>query len=107
MERKPVWKLLVDMTPEEIVSLVDFRYMDDCVTKEEAIAMLQKELPHRKAREENIIKSGFPAYTTQVGWLGYPDDKIRKLSKHFFEQGFTAFKMKVGTDIADDKRRLR
>ena len=54
-----------------------------------------------------MIKNGFPAYTTQVGWLGYPDEKIRTLSKHFIERGFTAFKMKVGSDLEDDKRRLR
>ena len=70
MESKPVWKLLVDMTPEQLVSLVDFRYMEDCITKDEAIEMLQKEVPMKSKREVHIRMSGFPAYTTQVGWLG-------------------------------------
>ena len=107
MENKPVWKLLVDMTPAQLVSLVDFRYMEDCITKEEAIEMLQKESGFKKEREDFIKKNGFPAYTTQVGWLGYPDDKIRSLSAMFLKRGFTAFKMKVGSDLEDDKRRLK
>ena len=106
MESKPVWKLLVDMTPEQLVSLVDFRYMEDCITKDEAIEMLQKEVPMKSKREVHIRMSGFPAYTTQVGWLGYSDEKIRTLSKIFLDRGFTAFKMKVGSDLEDDKRRL-
>jgi L-fuconate dehydratase len=106
IEQKPVWKLLVDMTPEEIVSLVDFRYITDCVTKEEAVTMLRSQVPLKKKREAEVATNGFPAYTTQVGWLGYPDDKIRTLSKHFLERGFDAFKMKVGSDLEDDKRRL-
>lgn len=107
MENKPVWKLLVDMTPAQLVSLVDFRYMEDCITKEEAIEMLQEESGFKKEREDFIKKNGFPAYTTQVGWLGYPDDKIRSLSAMFLKRGFTAFKMKVGSDLEDDKRRLK
>ena len=83
------------------------RYMEDCITKHEAIEMLRKEMPFRKEREDYIIKNGFPAYTTQVGWLGYSDEKIRTLSKMFLDRGFTAFKMKVGSDVDDDIRRLR
>ena len=83
------------------------RYMEDCITKDEAIEMLQKEVPMKSKREVHIRMSGFPAYTTQVGWLGYSDEKIRTLSKMFLDRGFTAFKMKVGSDLEDDKRRLR
>ena len=107
MENKPVWKLLVDMTPQQLVSLVDFRYMEDCITPSEAIEILQKEAKFKEAREEFITQNGFPAYTTQVGWLGYPDEKIKNLSALFLKRGFTAFKMKVGSDLADDKRRLK
>ena len=81
--------------------------MEDCITKDEAIEMLQKEVEMKSKREVHIRMSGFPAYTTQVGWLGYSDEKIRKLSKMFLDRGFTAFKMKVGSDLKDDKRRLR
>ena len=65
MEGKPVWKLLVDLNPEQLVSLVDFRYMEDCITKEEAIEMLKKEVPMKSEREKHIVENGFPAYTTQ------------------------------------------
>ena len=82
------------------------RYIEDCITKTEAIALLRKQVEFRKSREEEIIKNGFPAYTTSVGWLGYPDEKIRTLAKEYLNRGFTAFKMKVGSDIEDDKRRL-
>ena len=81
--------------------------MEDCITKDEAIEMLQKEVEMKSKREVHIRMSGFPAYTTQVGWLGYSDEKIRTLSKMFLDRGFTAFKMKVGSDLEDDKRRLR
>lgn len=107
LEDKPVWKLLCDMTPEQIVSLVDFRYIDDCVTKKEAIDLLRRGKKHQEKREEFVRKNGFPAYTTEVGWLGYDDDKIRQLAKKYLDDGFTMFKMKVGGDIEDDKRRLR
>ena len=80
--------------------------MDDCITKQEAIDLLRKQVPNKQKREAEIMKDGFPAYTTQVGWLGYPDEKIRSLSKHFLDRGFDAFKMKVGSDLEDDKRRL-
>ena len=81
--------------------------MDDCITKEEAIELLRKQVEFRKTREEYIIKNGFPAYTTSVGWLGYPDEKIRTLAKQFLDRGFKAFKMKVGSNLEDDKRRLK
>lgn len=67
---KPLWKLLVDMTPEEFVSTVSFKYITDAITKEEALALLKKNEAGKKAREEEVIKRGYPAYTTSVGWLG-------------------------------------
>lgn len=81
--------------------------MDDCITKEEAIELLRKQVPFKKEREIQIALEGFPAYTTSVGWLGYPDEKIHNLGKEYLSKGFTAFKMKVGSDLEDDKRRLR
>jgi len=107
IEKKPVWKLVSDMTPEQIVSLIDFRYIVDCITKEEALEMLSKNVPFRKEREEMIKQKGYPAYTTAVGWLGYSDEKIVSLCNKFIDLGFNAFKMKVGKDLEDDKRRLR
>lgn len=107
IEGKPVWKVLVDMTPDQIVSLIDFKWIEDCITKQEALEMLQAQEEHKKAREEVILDQGFPAYTTEVGWLGYSDDKIRSLAKKYLDDGFTAFKMKVGGNLEDDKRRLR
>ena len=83
------------------------RYIEDCITKQEALDLLKKQQHLREERKANILKGGFPAYTTQVGWLGYPDDKIKSLCAKFLAKGFTAFKMKVGKDVEDDKRRLR
>ncbi|XP_067140088.1 mitochondrial enolase superfamily member 1-like [Centruroides vittatus] len=106
IEEKPLWKLLVDMEPEKLVSTIDFRYITDVITKEEAIVMLKAQYDSRKQREEYLSKVGYPAYTTSVGWLGYSDEKVRKLCKEAMDNGFTKFKLKVGVDINDDKRRL-
>src|ERR671916_2364309 len=80
-EGKPLWKLLVDMSPEEIVSCVDFRYITDALTSEEALEILRANEPTKAEREEEMLARGFPAYTTSAGWLGYPDEKIRRLSR--------------------------
>ena len=72
-----------------------YRYIDDCITKEEALSILRKGKRYQEEREKYVKKKGFPAYTTEVGWLGYEDDKIRALSKKYLEDGFTMFKMKV------------
>src|SRR6187455_3619268 len=77
VERKPVWKLLADMTPRQIVSCIDFRYITDALTPDEALALLERQAPTKSAREAALLRSGYPAYTTSVGWLGYSDDKIR------------------------------
>jgi L-fuconate dehydratase len=104
-EGKPVWRLLAEMSPEQLVSLVDFRYIDDAITKDEALALLtnsQAGFPERLARLE---AEGYPAYTTSVGWFGYSEEKIRRLAKEAIAEGWTHFKLKVGGEAADDLRR--
>lgn len=106
-EGKPLWKLLADMTPEQLVACVDFRYIDDALTPAEAIELLGTRLAGRSARELEMRRDGFPAYTTSAGWLGYSDDKIRELARQAIADGFTHLKMKVGTDLESDLRRAR
>ncbi|KAJ8686859.1 hypothetical protein QAD02_022653 [Eretmocerus hayati] len=106
IEKKPVWKLLVDMTPEQLVSTIDFRYITDALTPQEALSLLKNSTASEKAkREENLLCNGLPAYTTQVGWLGYTDSHLQDLCKEYLRLGFTAFKAKVGRDLSDDLRR--
>jgi L-fuconate dehydratase len=104
---KPLWKLLVDMSPEELVALIDFRYISDALPPERALERLRALAPTRSAREAELRRDGYPAYTTSVGWLGYPDDKIRRLCREALAEGWTAFKLKVGADVEDDRRRAR
>ena len=106
-ERKPLWKLLVDMTPEELVAAIDFRYISDALTADEALAILKRMAPTRAAREADILRSGYPAYTTSAGWLGYSDEKLRALCREAVAAGWTHVKMKVGQRIEDDVRRAR
>jgi L-fuconate dehydratase len=105
-EGKPVWKLVCDMTPEQIVSLVDFHYITDALTPDEALAMLEKNAPSRVEREAEMRQSGYPAYTTSAGWLGYSDEKIRRLCREGLAAGWSHFKIKVGGNLQDDIRRL-
>jgi L-fuconate dehydratase len=102
---KPLWKLLADLSPAEIVELCDWRYMTDALTPDDARRALDRLVPTRAAREAELRERGYPAYTTSVGWLGYPDDKIRRLCREALEAGFTRFKIKVGANLADDVRR--
>ena len=104
-ERKPLWKLLVDMTPEELVACIDFRYITDALTPEDALKILRKNSPTRAAREAEMRQQGYPAYTTSAGWLGYSDEKLRNLCREGVADGWTHFKIKVGTNLADDIRR--
>ena len=97
-ERKPVWKLVADMTPEQFVSCIDFRYLTDALTRDEAIKLLRSKFDTRSEREEHVRKEGYPAYITSVGWMGYPDDKVRRLCREALSQGWRAFKIKVGRD---------
>ncbi len=104
-EGKPLWRLLADMSPGDIVRAVDFRYITDALTPEEALEILERLEPTKQGRVQELLKHGYPAYTTSVGWLGYPDEKIRKLCREATAQGFSAFKMKVGRSVEDDIRR--
>ncbi len=106
-ERKPVWKLLVDLSPAELVRCVDFRYITDAITPDEALALLRRLEPTKREREADMRSDGFPAYTTSAGWLGYSDEKIRALCREAVKAGWTHLKMKVGRDIEDDLRRAR
>ena len=104
-EHKPVWKLLADMTPEELVACVDFRYITDVLTPDDAIAILREKAATRNVRTAEMLSAGYPAYTTSAGWLGYPDDEIRRLSQEGLAAGWSHFKIKVGLDLEDDLRR--
>lgn len=105
VEGKPVWRLVADMTPEQIVSLIDFRAITDALTPAEALDMLRASQAGKGARIERLLAEGYPAYTTSAGWLGYPDDLIRKLCAEAVADGWDAIKIKVGRDLADDIRR--
>jgi L-fuconate dehydratase len=105
VEGKPVWRLVADMTPEEFVDLIDFRYITDALTKEEALAILRANAPTKAKRIADLEAKGFPAYTTSAGWLGYPDDKVRRLCREAIAEGLNYIKIKVGRDLADDERR--
>jgi L-fuconate dehydratase len=105
VEGKPLWKLLVDMRPEEIVACIDFRYIEDAITPDEAVTLLRERASGRAEREAEMLRDGYPAYTTSAGWLGYPDEEIRRLCREGVAAGWTHFKIKVGADLADDVRR--
>ncbi|XP_002733562.1 mitochondrial enolase superfamily member 1-like [Saccoglossus kowalevskii] len=105
LENKPLWKLLVDMSPQELVSCIDFRYITDALTKEDALQMLQENLSTKQTRECELLNTGYPAYTTSVAWLGYSDETLSKLCEKALKEGWSKFKVKVGADLADDKRR--
>jgi len=105
-EGKPLWRLVADFTPEQFVRCVDFRYLTDAITPEEALGMLMALEPTKAGRIARLEAEGYPAYTTSAGWLGYPDDKIRRLCREAVAEGWTHIKVKVGRDLADDVRRL-
>jgi L-fuconate dehydratase len=106
-EQKPLWKLLSDMTPEQLVGCIDFRYITDALTPEEAIEMLAARQPTRGERAAEMQEIGYPAYTTSAGWLGYSDEKLRALCQASLKKGWSHFKVKVGQSVEDDIRRLR
>ena len=105
-EGKAVWRLVADMTPQEIVRLIDFRYITDALTPDEALEILTAAEPGKVARCETLMAEGYPCYTTSAGWLGYPDDRLRRLCREAREAGFTHTKFKVGRDLDEDIRRL-
>ena len=102
---KPLWKLLVDMPPEEVVAAIDFRYITDVLTPSDALDILRANSATRERREAEMLKTGFPAYTTSAGWLGYSDEKVRSLCRAGIANGWSHFKQKVGADLATDIRR--
>src|ERR671916_705408 len=104
-ERKPLWRLLSDMSPEDLISCIDFRYITDAITHEEALEILRENERTKPDREAEMLEDGFPAYTTSAGWLGYSDERLRSLVRGAVEKGWTHFKMKVGGNIEDDERR--
>lgn len=105
---KPLWRLLADMTPDELVDVADLRYLSDVLTREEAVAMLEEMRPGRAGRIRDLEeRGGYPCYTTSAGWLGYSDDKLRRLLKEAVDQGYRHVKLKVGADLNEDIRRLR
>jgi L-fuconate dehydratase len=104
---KPLWRLLVDMTPEELVDATDLTYLSDVLTRDEAIAMLEETVPTRAARIAELEQSGYPCYTTSAGWLGYSDDKLRRLAAEAVESGYRHIKLKVGANLEDDVRRCK
>ncbi|KQC29564.1 L-fuconate dehydratase [Flagellimonas eckloniae] len=105
IEGKPLWKLLADMSPEELVSCIDFTYITDAITPSEALQMLKNNEDSKQKRIDSLLANGYPAYTTSAGWLGYSDDKMRRLCREAKEQGFKHMKIKVGSDLDDDMRR--
>jgi L-fuconate dehydratase len=103
----PLWKLLSDLTPEQIVDLVDFRYLTDALTRDEALEILRAAEAGRAEREATLRERGYPAYTTTPGWLGYDDAKLVRLCHEAIAEGFTQIKLKVGANLDDDIRRMR
>jgi L-fuconate dehydratase len=107
VEGKPLYRLLIDLEPEQLVGAIDFRYIEDALSESEALALLRGMRAGREERLAEIIESGYPAYTTSAGWLGYDDAKITRLVAEAVAAGFTRVKMKVGQDVASDARRAR
>lgn len=102
---KPLWRYVADLSPEQLVSAIDFRHIADFLSKEEALARLTAQAPGKAARIERLLSEGYPAYTTSAGWIGYTDDQIVSLLKNAYAEGWRHFKIKVGGDLATDVRR--
>ncbi|MGW7294074.1 enolase C-terminal domain-like protein [Streptomyces xiamenensis] len=104
---KPLWRLLTDMTPAELVDVADLSYLSDVLTRDEAIGLLAELAPTRERRVAELSGTGYPCYTTSAGWLGYSDDKLRRLCQEAVDSGYRHIKLKVGGSLAEDVRRLR
>ncbi|QYH34960.1 L-fuconate dehydratase [Salinibacterium sp. M195] len=102
---KPLWRLLTDMTPEQLVDTADFQYLTDAITKEEAVAMLRELAPTKDQRIAELTETGYPCYTTSAGWLGYSDEKLRRLCQEAVDAGYRHIKLKVGANLDEDIRR--
>ncbi|MGO9453390.1 MAG: enolase C-terminal domain-like protein [Candidatus Binataceae bacterium] len=105
VKRKPVWKLVADMTPDQFVGCVDFRYLTDALTRDDALKILRDKASTRASREAEMREQGYPAYITSAGWMGYPDDLVRRLCRESLAAGWTKFKIKVGRDSDENVRR--
>ncbi len=105
VEGKPLWQLLSDLDPEQLLRAVDFRYIDDALSRDEARDILDRARTGQSVRRTLLLTEGYPAYTTSVGWFGYSEEKIRRLSREALAEGWTHFKLKVGGDPLDDLRR--
>ena len=105
--KKPVWRLLADMTPQELVRLIDFRYITDALTPEEALAILKANEATKATRINQVMRAGYPAYTTSAGWIGYTDPQLVELAVKAVKEGFQTIKLKVGLDLGEDIRRCR
>jgi L-fuconate dehydratase len=103
---KPVWRLVADLSPADIVRCIDFRYLTDCLTPEEALALLRRQESGKAQRRAVLDGEGYPCYTTSAGWIGYRDDKLRRLCREAVDAGFAHLKLKVGRNLEDDVRRL-
>ncbi|MEZ6062642.1 MAG: enolase C-terminal domain-like protein [Planctomycetaceae bacterium] len=107
LQQKPVWRLVCDMTPEEIVHCIDFRYLTDALTPNQATELLQRQHSTKRERMEFLLSEGYPSYTTSAGWLGYSDEALKEKCRDLKHRGWSHFKIKVGRDLADDVRRCR
>ena len=107
IEGKPVWQLVAEMTPEQLVECIDFRYLTDCITSEEALQLLTKQAEGKAARLQNLLAQGYPCYTTSAGWLGYSEEKLARLCQEAVDEGFDYIKLKVGRNLEEDKRRVQ
>jgi L-fuconate dehydratase len=105
LEGKPLWKLLADLSPEELVACIDFSYIEDALTREEAVALLRRNVATRFEREAVLVREGFPAYTTSAGWIGYAEESLPERTREALAAGFTHLKLKVGADPETDLRR--
>jgi len=104
---KPVWRFLGEMTPEDLVGQVDFRWLSDALTPDDALEILRRAEPGRPERIADLLERGYPAYTTTPGWLGYSDEKLARLSREAVADGFEQIKLKVGASLEDDIRRMK
>jgi L-fuconate dehydratase len=104
---QPVWRFLGEMSPEELVAQVDFRWLSDALTPDDALAILRRAEPGRQERIDLLLQRGYPAYTTSPGWLGYSDEKLARLAREAVADGFTQIKLKVGASLEDDVRRMK
>lgn len=105
--RVPLWKLLSDLSPQQVVNAIDFKYITDALNKQQALNILNRQVDYKENNEAQLRANGIPAYTTSPGWLGYTDEKMLKLTKEAIDQGFKLLKFKCGKSLDDDKRRLR